>query len=263
MSEDLYTHKIVAPDPAAVIQAGGDDGCEHIGLRLDIALRSPVVVWPGIKTMDAPLAWAAVQQARYRGDPDPVARQHELGLAWLETDTQRCPMASPIDIVVHENADGTPSRFPTPFPYIKYQNSKTYSRAWGRGLLTKRPPTFDGQRGATVAGMFVVQTIHADALVAYVVADGGSGFARVMELLPYLTHIGKLHRIDFGAVAKICVSVDEQAKTQWLRRPLPVDAPDALLFNAVSKRAMAMGALESPYYDRARFAPVLQDLSPL
>lgn len=269
MTEDgLQTHVIEGPSRAIAQAAAAANTAGEIALRVQMRLRSPIVVWPGDKTMDAPLSWAAVEQARYRGDADPVAAMHNLGLAWYQTPTQRCCKASVIDIVVaREAVSGAPALYPSPYPYIKFQNSRTYSRAWSSGLVKKRPPRFDGQRGSTVAGMFVEHVLLADELVAYVVADGLAGLDRLLELLPYLTHIGKLRRLDLGALASIHLTVDKAAHQRWADRPLPIDAqPDEVGRDGAAgadqaHAVQAIAALDGPNYDRRRHVPTLRFLN--
>lgn len=71
---------------------------------------------------------------------------------------------------------------------------------------------------------------------------------RVRELLASITHIGKLRRLGFGAIAHWEVVEDPQAETLWRWRALPEAAVPG------DGYALARVTLHPPYHDRTRQA---------
>lgn len=209
-------------------------------VRLDFVLRTPMVVSPTAKTLDAVLAWAAVKRADFTGEADPLAFQHATGLARHLVGELWCPMAS--ELVIEWESE------PEQVHYIKRQKQENYSNAWLDGLLKKRP-SIDTSRGDTKAGSYVQQTRWVKSLKAYAMVEDLDLFK---GLLPWITHIGKLHHRDFGAVKSFEVIEDEDAAQRWSRRPLPVGSP-----SASADHVEVMGALQAPYWKRESHLVVL------
>ncbi len=63
-------------------------------VRIEFTLRTPMIVPTTGKHLDALLSWAAVQQADFFGETDPVAAQHQTGLARHRVGDDWCFMAS-------------------------------------------------------------------------------------------------------------------------------------------------------------------------
>ena len=207
-------------------------------VRIDFTIRTPMVVSSTAKHLDALLSWAAVQKAEFQGHQNPISMQHEIGLAKHHVGRDWCFMASHL----HYDWIGEPEVV----HYIKRSRLSDYSEAWGDGLFRKKP-YFDGQRGVTKAGSYL-QPIRWASKV--------SGFAIVQDmeclkgLLPWITHIGKLHHKDFGAVSSAEVEVDVSAESEWSMRTLPIESSFA------TRHAPAIGALQSPYWMREEFKRV-------
>jgi CRISPR type IV-associated protein Csf3 len=208
-------------------------------VRITFDMRTPLVVPAIDKSLDALLSWAAVQQAEFHDAPDPIAAQHDIGLARHEVDGHWCFQASYLACQwVGEAAQ---------VHYIKRQRLQAYADAWVDGLLDKRP-AFDPQRTSTKAGSYFQPIRWASSVSAYGVV---SDMKRVEELLPWITHIGKLHHKDFGAVRSFGIEADVLALTKWTRRNLPVSSPFAV---AHSK---AVGGLVSPYWKREQHTEIM------
>lgn len=209
-------------------------------IRISFQLRTPMIVPPGPKTLDAVLSWAAVRQAEFAGEPDPLLLQHETGLSRHQVGDEWCPMAS-----YFESMGASPAE---PFHYIKRQKLQDYTDAWLNGVIKKRP-AFDAQRGSTKAGLYMQSSRWVDQLTAWAVVDDE---ARFTSLLPWVTHIGKLHHHDAGAVKSFEVIDDETAQQRWANRPIPLGS-DA----ATPNHVMATSCLRSPYWKRSEFQPAL------
>ena len=107
------------------------------------------------------------------------------------------------------------------------------------GLLAKKP-VFDGSRGATKAGSFMVTLRWVKRITGYALVEDP---ARFCEVLAWVTHIGKLHHKDYGATSGISLAIDDAAKERWMQRVLPIASPYA-------KGSRAIGALRAPYWKR-------------
>jgi len=192
-----------------------------------------MVASPTGKTLDAVLAWAAVRRSELRGSSDPWAVQHDIGIARHETQGGWCHMASMFEIEWQGD--------PEDLHYIKRQKLGDYAEAWINGILKKRP-SVDTSRGDTKAGSYVQQIRWVKGLRAWAMVEDRSAFE---SLLPWVTHIGKLHHLDLGAVKTFSVHEDPGAVDLWSNRPLPVGSPFA-----GAMHVPAMGALQSPYWKR-------------
>ncbi len=209
-------------------------------LRVDFTLRTPMIVSPTSKTLDALLSWAAVRRADFNGELQAWSVQNETGLGRHQVGDTWCPMASALLIEWQSE--------PEQVHYIKRQNLTDYSDAWMDGVLKKRP-SIDTSRGDTKAGSYVQQTRWVKNLHAYALVQDMDLFA---GLLPWVTHIGKLHHRDYGAVKSFTVTEDDFALQMWARRPLPVGSE-----HASPEHVLAMGALKSPYWKREEHTQVL------
>lgn len=208
-------------------------------VRVDFDLRTPMVVYAGVKTLDALLSWAAVERAKFNGSLQEWSDQHQHGLQIHRVGQSWCPMASELDVEWASEAE--------PLHYVKRQKLEPYALAWGDGVLKKRP-AFDSARGTTKAGSMFVSIRWVKAIRAWAMVDDLAVFE---GLVPWITHIGKLHHKDFGAVRAATVTVDEQARSKWMRRPLPVGSE-----HLSDSHVMVMGKLQSPYWQRTGFEPV-------
>lgn len=201
---------------------------------LTLRLRTPMVRPTVDKPLDALLSWAAVERAHYEGSDDPWAAQHELPLERHVTASgQWCFMASNLDFEWVGEAGA--------LHYIRRQKVADYAEAWLRGAFRKLPYV-DTSRGATKAGSLLEPLGAVAAIRAWGVGD----IEALRALLPYLTHVGKLHHHDHGAVAGFTVEADERAREGWKRRALPADSPHA----GSDDFAAAVGALAAPYWKR-------------
>lgn len=209
-------------------------------VRVDFTLRTSMVVSPTAKTLDAVLAWAAVRRADFAGSLDPWAVQHETGLARHEAHGAWCPMASILKIDWQSEPDQ--------IHYIKRQSMQDYADAWMNKVIDKRPAV-DTTRGDTKAGSYVQQTRWVKSISAWAMVDD---MALFKSLLPWATHIGKLHHRDFGAVKSFEIVEDASATMLWADRPLPVDSEFAS-----DNHVRVMGALHSPYWKRENHRVVL------
>ena len=208
-------------------------------VRITFTMRTPMVVPRVDKPLDALLSWAAVQQADFEGNEDPISMQHDIGLAKHTVGEQWCFMASNVTIDWYSP--------PSVVHYVKRQRLEDYVEAWDSGLLSKRP-YFDGQRGSTKAGSYVLPTRWASTVSAFAVVED---MERLNALLPWVTHIGKLHHKDFGAVRSVEVVTDDTARTEWAWRNLPAGSDMARGHHA------SVGGLKSPYWRRDRHLEVL------
>jgi CRISPR type IV-associated protein Csf3 len=209
-------------------------------VRVTFEFRTPMIVPSDVKTLDAIMAWAAVSRAEFYGLENSWASQHETGIAVHRVGEQWCPMASSLEI---EWADTQ-----QPIHYIKRQRLEDYARAWDEGLLKKRP-AFDASRGLTKAGSYFQSARWVRSARAWAIV---SDFAVFEGLLPWVTHVGKLHHKDYGAVRKVEVVADHGAEEKWFYRPLPMGSE-----HATEQHVPAVGNLCSPYWKRSTFQPIL------
>lgn len=207
-------------------------------VRIELTLRTPMIVPTTGKHLDALLSWAAVQQADFFGADDPIAEQHKTGLARYQVGQAWCFQASLLDY----EWIGEPDQI----HYVKRSKLEDYAGAWDAGLFRKKP-YFDGARGATKAGSYLQPMRWVQKIRAYAIAED---IDRVEELLPWITHVGKLSHKDFGAVSSCTVHEDQAAHNFWTRRTLPSDSPLA------TSHVKAIGALVSPYWKRENFSQV-------
>ena len=211
-------------------------------VRVTFTLRSPMVIPPGAKHLDALLSWAAVQQADFAQHASPWDAQHDIGVARHTAGDDWCFMAGALEIDWLGERDK--------LHYTKQQKVERYADAFMDGLLAKRP-YFNGVSGSTKAGSYIEPIRWTRSVTGYAVVED---YQRFSELLPWITHIGKLHHKGFGAVKSFAVVDDEQANTKWMHRNLPAGTDLA----GVSKtHATAMGALVSPYWKLEQHREVL------
>lgn len=201
-------------------------------VKVTFTLRTPMVVPNVDKFLDALLSWAAVQQAEFEDEPDPIALQHHIGIAKHHVGDQWCFMAG--KMAYDWIGD------PLEVHYIKRSRLSDYTDAWFDGVLNKRP-YFSGSTGLTKAGSYLQPVQWVKTVSAYAVIDD---MARFQELLPWVTHIGKLHHRDYGGVTSFDVTVDEAANDLWHFRNLPMGSPMA------KDHIRGIGSLVSPYWSR-------------
>lgn len=201
-------------------------------VRVRFKMRTPMIVPSVDKPLDALLSWAAVEQSEFKDVESPFDQQHDIGIAKHIVEDQWCFMAS--NVVYEWLGDQEVLH------YIKHQRLRDYSEAWMNGLL-KRAPYFHSASGITKAGNYLQPMRWASSVTAYaVVAD----MDRFTELLPWVTHIGKLHRTDKGAVKSYEVVQDDDAANLWRYRNLPVHS------SACDGHYLGVGSLTSPYWNR-------------
>lgn len=203
-------------------------------VRIDFLMRSPMVVPGTAKSLDALLSRAAFDQAEFRGDLDPIATHHDIGLSKHEHQGDWCFMASNFQY------DWTGDTHY--LHYIKRQTLDCYVDGWEAGVL-KRRPYFDGATGQTKAGSFIQPLRWVSKVTAWAMVKD---MHRVQELLPWVTHIGKLKARDFGAVKTFELHEDAQAVERWSHRNLPASSPFA------TQHARGIGGLVSPYWERSK-----------
>lgn len=195
-------------------------------------MRTPVVIPNVDKHLDAVLSWAAVQRAEYQGENNPWHHQHNIGVARHVVGDAWCFQASLMDFEwVGERGQ---------LHYIKRSKLEDYADAHMDGLLDRRP-TFDGQRGSTKAGSYLVPIRWAKSIKAYAMVEDMTLFERTLN---WVSHIGKLHHKDHGAVASYAIVSDSAAQERWSVRNLPLGSP------AATRHAPAVGGVISPYWKR-------------
>lgn len=197
-------------------------------------LRSPVVVSPMDKHLDALLSWAAVKRAEFYDEDEPWAFQHDTGIAKHHVGDQWCFMAGCLQYEW--------SSPPFQLHYIKRSKLEDYAGAWDDGVLTK-VPYFNAASGLTKAGSYIQTLRWTESVKAYAVIEDMDRFE---QLLPWVTAIGKLHHKGKGAVQSFTVKHDDQANELWAHRNLPLRSPFA------SQHVSATGGLKSPYWLREK-----------
>lgn len=208
--------------------------------RLTLTLRTPMVEPTMFKPMDGVLSWAAVQRAQYDDLADPVGEQHNLPLERHASGDEWCFKISNIEFDWIGQLGST--------CYFRRQTVREYADAWMNGVL-KKASRIDTTKGKFKAGVFV-QTLRA---VSEARAWGVGNIAALEALMPYVTHLGKLHHRDHGAVASWRVERDASALSRWARRPLPKTSP----FADADTYAPSIGALRAPYWLRAEHTEVM------
>lgn len=208
-------------------------------VRVTFTLRTPMVIPPGAKHFDALLSWASVKEAEFNGHAAPFDMQHNIGVAKHTAGSDWCFKAGAIEI------DWLGDR--EKLHYIKRQRIESFADAYMDGLLDKRP-YFDGKSGATKAGSYIEPIRWTKNVTAFAIVED---LQRFEELLPWITHIGKLHHKDYGAVNEFKIVEDPLANTMWTRRNLPVNS------DAADSHVLMMGGLHSPYWKRENHKPVL------
>jgi len=219
----------------------GQDAVNLTPVRIEFRLRTPMVVPSTGKHLDALLSWAAVQQAEFEGALDSLGRQYDIGLARHHAGNQWCFMASLLDISWRGNLDYV--------HYIKRSKPQDYVDAWDAGLFNRKKPGYNMLAGSTKAGSYIQPLRWVDRLTGYAMAED---MDRVRQLLPWVTHIGKLIHKDYGAVSSFSVEVDEKARQEWPRRFLPVCSPQK-----TPAHVPAAGTLSPPYWKREKFEEIL------
>lgn len=207
-------------------------------VRVTFSMRTQMIVPSVDKALDCLLSWAAVQKAEFDDLDDPIAAQHDIGIEKHHVGDKWCFMASNVDIAWKGDPDV--------LHYIKRSKLSDYTDAWMAGFLTKKP-YFDGRRGATVAGSYIQPIRWATTVTGFAVVED---MKRFTELLPWVTHIGKLHHKDWGAVRSFELVEDPSALQQWRYRNLPLDSP------ACDGHKKGIGGLASPYWDRKKHCDV-------
>jgi len=208
-------------------------------VRVTFSLRTPVVIPYTDKHLDALLSWAAVQKAEFEGHDDPWTLQHDIGVEKHECSQAWCFKAGLLtfDWVGERNQ----------LHYIKRSKLEDYADAHMDGLLDRRP-AFDAGRGSTKAGSYFAPTRWVKSVTGFAVVRD---MHRFEELLPWVTHIGKLRHKDYGAVSSFSVDIDPAAMHLWSQRNLPPDSDQA------TRHVPAAGALASPYWKRENHREVL------
>ena len=213
--------------------------------RLTFTLRTPMVEAHTDKTLDAVLSWAAVQRAEYQNLAEPFAVQHDLPLARHQAGDDWCFMASNLSYAwVGERGA---------VHYIKRQRAEDYANAWLNGLLLKlNKSNIDMTRGSSKAATCVQSLRAASAVTAWGIGD----IEEIKKLLPFVTHIGKLHHHDHGAVARWEITEDKASHEKWKYRVLPFGSSVA----TGASHALSTGGLIAPYWNRGShkriFVPV-------
>lgn len=207
-------------------------------VRITFQMRTPMVIPSTGKHLDALLSWAAVRRAEFHGHDDPWSAQHDIGLAKHVVGDHWCFMAS----VMQFDWAGERGQL----HYIKRSKLEDYADAHMVGLLDRRP-AFDAQRGLTKAGSYLLPVRWAERATAYAVVED---MDKVYMLLNWVTHIGKLHHKDMGAVASTAIEDDVRASDFWSMRNLPVGSPMA------KRHAHGIGGLTAPYWKRENHVAV-------
>lgn len=206
------------------------------GVRVTFQLRMPMVVPSTDKPLDTVMSWAAVRMAQSMDVDDPFAVQHDIGIAKHGTGDDWCFMASNMEIQWSEIAAEQ-------LHYIKRQSVDQYLDPYMQGLFKKKP-SIDTSRGHTAAASLFQHVRWVKQIQAWAVVDD---MERFKEVLHHVTHIGKLHHKDWGAVQAVVVDADESAHDRWMFRSLPMASP-----LKTANHVSAIGALNSPYWDRQK-----------
>lgn len=208
-------------------------------IKVTFRLRTPMVVPSTQKSLDSLLSWARVNMAEYHGHDNPWINQHDIGVGVHQVGEDWCHMASNLIYTWASEHDQ--------IHYTKKQSIGEYADAW-QALVLKKRPSFDGTSGLTRAGTYMhpirwVERIEAFAMVA--------DMDHFRQLLPWITHIGKLHHKDYGAVCGFDMVESPEAQMHWANRILPVGSSEA------KDHADGVGCLRSPYWKRENFQRVL------
>lgn len=77
---------------------------------------------------------------------------------------------------------------------------------------------------------------------------------RLRALLDEIPGLGKTQRNSWGTITAVSITQDERAETLWRMRALPINATDL----ALPRHLPSTGTLHPPYWDRRRWAPILE-----
>lgn len=213
--------------------------------RIRWSFTTPAVVPAFPIHLDGLLSWARVQRAAAAGAADPIAAQHDLPLARLESEAGWCFKASWIDFRVDPDLPASPEIL----HMVKRASVTEMAATWETGALGPKVPYFDPQRGLHKAGSYIHRRQWYGDAIAYGIGD----IDAVADLLAEITSIGKLRRRASGSVKLLEIVEDEAAERLWAHRLLPHDRPDL----AAGPVATMQAPLRAPYWKRENAVPAL------
>lgn len=179
-------------------------------LRIDFALATPLRIPEHPVHFDGVLAWAAVQDGMERGIPMEEA-QNRLPLDRHGDGESSVWMASWIDFDA-----GPRSLYPITRPF----RVTDVVMDMGRSFKQLRRADWSGEMSSSVNKAYLLQhpIRHVSQARAWCVGDR----EEIERLLTtWVTHLGKLARLDMGRIASIVVTPDQEAPSKWRRRALP------------------------------------------
>lgn len=179
--------------------------------------------------LDALLAWAVVDEAREQGHPDPVSEQENLPLARFETQDGWCFKASSVAFRVLAGA----------YPMMMTRPTRVaeYAEARAKRHFIGGADRITLGTGRHKAYFFSQPMQQVDKAVAFGVGD----VDRVRELLERIKSLGKLRRMNAGAIRGFDVEAGEAFSDRWRHRVLPSEEPGY---------ARIFSALRPPYWKR-------------
>lgn len=214
-------------------------------LRVQVRLDRPIHVGAQPVLLDGLLSALAVQRATAQGHTDPWSVQHDIPV-----DRYRSPSGQ----WVFKASMFRPINPDTPFSFSMVSRINVRDAAFDieDGLLKARQAAPNPAGGTFKTSFFPVLAQWAQAWEAYVVGD----IDAIGALLKDMTHLGGRRSIGMGAVSEVTVQASDGPAVLWTDRPLPED------FSGETTRpmALAMSALQAPYWRRSSFVPALVPL---
>lgn len=200
-------------------------------LRIEFKLSSPMTepVYP--IHLDALAAWAAVEEAKAQGDPEPLLAQEDLPFAreagvWCASALQLESLDAPFTVAQTKRTD--PLKF---------------SDALYNGALKKAPNKLDLSRGAWRQALYFTQCQQVSRATAWCLGDRN----RLEELLSRIDYLGAQRRNGRGRIVGLELVDDPSATERWRERLLAEPADGFIPMHGVSS---------PPYWDRQRTTTV-------
>ena len=200
-------------------------------LRIEFSLSSPMTEAPYPIHLDALAAWAAVEEAKAQGDPEPLLAQENLPFAreagvWCASALQLERVEAPFTVA-----------------HTKRTDPLKFSDALYNGPLGRAPNKLDLTRGPWRQALYFSQCQQVSKATAWCIADR----ERLEELLSRIDYLGARRRIGRGRITALEIVEDPSATERWRERLLAEPADGFIPLHGVSS---------PPYWDRRRAATV-------
>lgn len=211
--------------------------------RVQITLRTPMVEPRQAFHLDALLSALRVQVAEKGSESvDPRSIHHDLPLdRYTSPSGEWCFKASAFRL--HRESEA--------FPWMMTSRSDLVMAAEDRqsGFLKLRAAAPNTAGGPFKSSKFTVDLVWAS-LEAWGVGD----VEGVRELMAHCTHVGGRRGTSCGEVDRIEVQPVSAEECPWYRRALPEDSES---FPNLGTRALSIGHLRAPYWDKREHRKVL------